>query len=178
MLGRVRTRMLGSRGKGVGDGERRRDQQEAVTALVLALALALTASVFSGLAGRSASAQNNTPPLSIAAAVNPQPVFVGQQVNLYVEETNNTNSTFPEVAVRDWLPNGTAYVSATPTQGKCFYAASVHNVFCELGDLPAGGTATVTIVVTANAPGTFTNTAWDILNNRADVGYTVNPLLR
>ena len=145
--------------------------------LALALALALGASVLLGLAGRSASAQN-TPPLTIAAAVNPQPVFVGQQVNLYIEETNDTNTAFPEVAVRDWLPDGTTYGSATPSQGECFYSASVHNVFCELGDIPAGGTATVHIVVTATAPGDFTNTAWDILNNRADVSYTVNPLLQ
>lgn len=92
-----------------------------------------------GLSGRSASAQNESP-LTLVLEAAPVPIYVGQQITYTITETNNSQETFPEVAVRDWLPEGhTAFVSATPTQGECSYAPSVHNVFCELGDLPAGG---------------------------------------
>ena len=33
------------------------------------------------------------------------------------------------------------------------------------------------IVVTTTAPGTFTNTAWDILNNRQDMQDTLRPYI-
>ena len=101
---------------------------------------------------------------------------MGQQITFFVTETNNTDTSFPEVAVRTWLPeDGTEYVSATPSQGECFYSSYTHNVFCELGDLPDGGSASVGIVVTTTAPGTFTTTVWDVLNNRQDLEYTLNP---
>lgn len=144
---------------------------------ILVLAAVLGASVVLGLGERSVSAQDE-PPLTLDLAFRPLPVYVGQQVTFFVTETNNTNTTFPEVAVRIWLPeDGTEYVSAIPSQGECFYSQYTHNVFCELGDLPAGGSASVDITVTTTATGTFTTTAWDILNNRQDLEYTLNPYI-
>jgi uncharacterized repeat protein (TIGR01451 family) len=116
-------------------------------------------------------------PLNISTAAIPNTILVGDPVNLTITETNNSHHTYHEVAVRDWLPDGVTYVSAVPTQGECFYSASVHNVFCELGNIPHRGSVTVNITATGATPGTYTNTAWDILNNRADATLTVNPRL-
>lgn len=146
--------------------------------LVLAVVLGMSVVLLLGLTGGSASAQNEAPLLDLELSIKPLPLFVGQQITFYITETNNSNETFPEVAVRDWLPeDGTEYVSATPSQGECFYSSYTHNVFCELGDLPAGGSASVEIVVTTTATGTFTNTVWDVLNNRKDLEYTLRPYI-
>jgi uncharacterized repeat protein (TIGR01451 family) len=144
--------------------------------ITLLLAAVLGASLLPvGLAGRSVSAQSE-PPLTIELAFQPVPYYVGQQITFSIEETNNSDATFPEVAVRVWLPeDGTKFISATPSQGECFYSSSTHNVFCELADLPAEESASVDIDVITTATGTFTTTAWDILNNKEDLEYTLNP---
>jgi uncharacterized repeat protein (TIGR01451 family) len=147
-----------------------------VVVMAMALAMVSGASVLLlGPTGRSASAQNDSP-LTLQLFIRPPVLyFVGERVRFTIRETNNSEETFPEVAVRNLLPEGaTEFVSATPSQGECSYAPSVHNVFCELGDLPAGGSAEVEIVATSTAPGRFTNTAFDILNNREDIEATVN----
>jgi len=149
-----------------------------VLAVTLAVVLSMSVVLLLGLTGGSASAQNEESLLDLELSIKPLPDFVGQQITFYITETNNSNETFPEVAVRDWLPeDGTEYVSATPSQGECFYSSYTHNVFCELGDLPAGGSASVEIVVSTTATGTFTNTAWDVLNNRKDLEYTLRPYI-
>jgi uncharacterized repeat protein (TIGR01451 family) len=64
------------------------------------------------------------------------------------------------VTITDPLPTGLSFVSATPGQGNC--GASGQTVKCNLGTLPAGGTALVTITanVAASAAGsTLKNTA-------------------
>ena len=149
-----------------------------VLAVTLAVVLGTSVVLLLGMTGGSASAQNEESPLDLELSIKPLPSFVGEQITFYITETNNSNETFPEVAVRDWLPeDGTEYVSATPSQGECFYSSYTHNVFCELGDLPAGGSASVDIVVTTTATGTFTNTVWDVLNNRKDLEYTLRPYI-
>ncbi|MDQ4004447.1 MAG: DUF11 domain-containing protein [Actinomycetota bacterium] len=105
---------------------------------------------------------------------NPDPATVGQPLTFTITETNNQPFTFPEVAVRDLLPDEVTFVSATPSQGECDFAPSVNNVFCEFGDIPSGGTATVDIVATPTTTGTITNTAYDILNNLAQGSVSVN----
>ena len=147
-------------------------------AVTLAVLLGTSVVLLLGLTGRLASAQNEKSPLDLELSIKPLPSFVGEQITFHITEINNSNETFPEVAVRDWLPeDGTEYVSATPSRGECFYSSYTHNVFCELGDLPAGDSATVDIVVTTTATGTFTNTVWDVLNNRKDLEYTLRPYI-
>jgi len=149
-----------------------------VLAVTLAVVLGTSVVLLLGMTGGSASAQNEESPLDLELSIKPLPSFVGEQITFYITETNNSNETFPEVAVRDWLPeDATEYVSATPSQGECFYSSYTHNVFCELGDLPAGGSASVDIVVSTTATGTFTNTVWDVLNNRKDLEYTLRPYI-
>jgi len=85
----------------------------------------------------------------------------------------------PGVSVTDELPAGVALVSATPSQGSCRLAS--RRVVCELGDLPGGGAATVTIVVRPGEVGPLVNVAYasgrfedtNPANNRAEATTTV-----
>ncbi len=61
------------------------------------------------------------------------------------------------VKVVDTLPSGTTHVSSSASQGACSLAAGV--VTCDLGTLNSGASATVTIVVRADATGSINNTA-------------------
>ena len=61
------------------------------------------------------------------------------------------------VVATDTLPAGLTYVSATPSQGSCSF--STPTVTCLLGSLASGGSATVSISVTASSGGPYVNTA-------------------
>jgi uncharacterized repeat protein (TIGR01451 family) len=95
--------------------------------------------------------------LSITKTDAPDPATVGQNVTYTLTVSNAGPGTATSVAVTDPLPAGLTFVSASPSQGTCAQAAGT--VTCALGDLAPSGTATVTIVVTATAAGTITNTA-------------------
>jgi uncharacterized repeat protein (TIGR01451 family) len=84
----------------------------------------------------------------------PAEVTVGDDFTYTLEVTNNGPATAVDTTVSDTLPAGVTFVSAT---AGCTEAAGV--VTCDLGDLASGGTATVEIVVTADAVGTVNNTA-------------------
>ena len=58
----------------------------------------------------------------------------------------------------DQLPAGAQFLSASTNEGTC--AGSATNVACELGDLPSGGSATVTVVARAANGGSNVNTAY------------------
>ena len=68
--------------------------------------------------------------------------------------TASTNTT-----VTDTLPGGTTFDQATPSQGSCSPVSS-GTLTCNLGTLAVAGSATLGVAVTANAPGTYQNTAF------------------
>lgn len=74
--------------------------------------------------------------------------------NLAVQNGGPAGAT--NVTVNDPLPAGETLVSAIPSQGSCS-----GTVVCNLGSIPNGGSATITIVanVTATCGATLTNTA-------------------
>ncbi len=74
--------------------------------------------------------------------------------NLTVQNGGPANAT--NVTVNEPLPAGETLVSATPSQGTCS-----GTVTCNLGSIPNGGSATITIVANVTAPcgSTLTNTA-------------------
>src|SRR5262249_49292537 len=59
------------------------------------------------------------------------------------------------VTVTDTLPAGLGYVSASPSQGTCAQAAGT--ITCDLGGLAPGASATVTVVASTAAAGSFTS---------------------
>jgi uncharacterized repeat protein (TIGR01451 family) len=75
---------------------------------------------------------------------------------------NHGPSTGDPVTVTDSLPDGTTFRSATPSQGSCGAAGA--GVTCDLGTLPAGGAAQISVVADV-APGT----AHQQLRNEATV---------
>lgn len=95
--------------------------------------------------------------LGITTTQTAGPATVGEPYALTVTATNN--SVLQDVGLKNFLPEGMALDSATPSQGTC--GAGHHDgntVECDLGRIPSGGLATVDIVATPTIPGTGTNT--------------------
>jgi uncharacterized repeat protein (TIGR01451 family) len=86
------------------------------------------------------------------------PAFVqsGGAITYSIAVNNGGPSGATGVTVNDPLPAGMTLASATPSQGTCS-----GSVTCDLGSIPSGGSATVTIVanVTAACGDTLANTA-------------------
>ncbi len=87
----------------------------------------------------------------------PDPLNIDQQLTYTIDVTNNSTGTATGVTLTDSLPAEVSFNSATATQGSCSQANGT--VTCALGEMAAGATATVTIVVTPTTPGMITNTA-------------------
>jgi uncharacterized repeat protein (TIGR01451 family)/CSLREA domain-containing protein len=92
--------------------------------------------------------------LEISKADSPDPVTVGDNLTYTITVINRGPDAAANVVVTDILPSGVTFVSASPG---CVHAAGV--VTCNLGNIPAGSSVTITIVVTVTAPGTISNTA-------------------
>jgi uncharacterized repeat protein (TIGR01451 family) len=94
--------------------------------------------------------------LGITKSDSPDPVTVGGNVTYTLTVTNHGPDGANLVSVRDDLPAGVTFVSASPSQGSCSGSGPVD---CSLGSIANGGSATVTIVVKTGAAGTITNKA-------------------
>jgi uncharacterized repeat protein (TIGR01451 family) len=82
----------------------------------------------------------------------------GSQITYNILVSNAGPQTASNVVVTDTIPAGTTFVSATPSQGTCSFAAPT--VTCNLGAVASGGSATIALtVVTPTSPQTITNTA-------------------
>jgi len=108
--------------------------------------------------------------LSLAKSLsNPQP-NVGQNITFTITLTNAGPSTATGVQIRDQVPAGTTFVSATPSRGTYDQNTGVWNV----GSIGPNITATLQIVVTVNIPGAVTNTAQVISADQPDPDSTPN----
>jgi uncharacterized repeat protein (TIGR01451 family) len=90
--------------------------------------------------------------LEISKADSPDPVTVGDNLTYTITVTNRGPDAATNVVVTDTLPSGVTFVSASPG---CVHSAGV--VTCNLGNIPAGDSVTITIVVTPTAPGNIVN---------------------
>jgi uncharacterized repeat protein (TIGR01451 family) len=70
--------------------------------------------------------------------------------------TNSGPATAGGAVWTDVLPAGFNFLSATSTQGTCGLSGST--ITCNLGNVPVGGTATITVNVVPTALGNFSNT--------------------
>ncbi|MBN1287949.1 MAG: DUF11 domain-containing protein, partial [Anaerolineae bacterium] len=82
------------------------------------------------------------------------PVAVTTEIAYTLTVTNHGPYNAEDVWVDDPLPAGVTLVSATPSQGTCD-----DTIHCELGDLTYLHSATIEVVVTANARGVVLNEA-------------------
>ena len=97
------------------------------------------------------------PDLSITKTDTPDPVSVGVDLTYSLQAANAGPTAATGVIVTDTLPASVTFVSAVAGQGSCTQA--FRKVTCNLGDLGAGGSAGVQIVVQPKKAGTISNTA-------------------
>jgi uncharacterized repeat protein (TIGR01451 family) len=95
---------------------------------------------------------NNSANLAITKVVNNATPTVGENVTFTITATNNGPSNATGVVVNEPLPSGYTFVSTTPSTGT--YTAPNWTI----GNLANGATATMTVVATVNATGTYANT--------------------
>ena len=123
-----------------------------------ALTLGTLVCLLIGFTG-GASAVVGSTDLGITKTDSPDPVVAGGNVTYTIDVSNTSvgaNDANP-VTVTDNLPSGVDFVSATPTQGTCDRTGDT--VTCQLGQVNAGNTARILIVVKTKKDGTLTNTA-------------------
>lgn len=94
--------------------------------------------------------------LSIVKTVSGTPAFE-QPLTYTLAVRNDGPSASTNTVVTDALPAGLVYQSSTTTQGTCAHANGT--VTCQLGTLPNGGTATVTVVAIPTVTGELRNFA-------------------
>jgi uncharacterized repeat protein (TIGR01451 family) len=82
---------------------------------------------------------------------------VGDTFGYVITVKNTGTSDASDVLTTDPLPGQVSYVSATPSSGSCHKSGSTVN--CDLGQVNAGASASVTIMVKASHSGTVSNTA-------------------
>ena len=124
--------------------------------------------------------------VSVEATVDSDPVMPGNNLTYTVTVTNQSASdTARSVTLTDSFPQGTTFVSSTPGEPTCTQSGGT--VTCGLGDLAAGQSTQVIIVVTVGATATpgaiLTNQAGvtvangdpNTSNNAATVSTTVGP---
>jgi uncharacterized repeat protein (TIGR01451 family) len=119
--------------------------------------------------------------LAIGMAALPTPVVLGQYLTYTINVTNNGPSVAKNTLVTHQLPAGLVFVSAVSSQGACSQAAGL--VTGNLGTLPVGGTAVMTVVAIPTVQGTITSSATvsssqidpDPSNNSVTLATQVNP---
>jgi len=95
--------------------------------------------------------------LALRLSGSPGSVNTGQQVTYTATVVNTGNGVDSNTGFQDQLPANTTLVSATASQGSC---SGNPTLTCNLGSLNPGASATITVVVTADQPGTITDNAW------------------
>jgi uncharacterized repeat protein (TIGR01451 family) len=120
-------------------------------ALLAVLILALI-----GSPGGASAAPGSTD-LALTKSDSPDPVTVGGTLTYTIQVKNLGANDATAVVVTDKLPNDLDFVSASASSGNCQHHA--HTVTCDLGTIPSGATATVTIEAKPTKAGTISNTA-------------------
>lgn len=110
-----------------------------------------TSAASSGGGGGTESADVGVTKTASAASVR-----VGSKVTFTMVVKNHGTADAIGVTLTDALPAGLTLVSATTTKGSCSGSSTI---FCTIGSLGNGSSATVTIVVTAAVAGAIKNTA-------------------
>ena len=96
--------------------------------------------------------------LAIEMAADPEPVQVGQPLRYTISVSNAGPGPASAVLVRDELPAGVTVVTTSGSQGEpCTTEGTA--LVCPVGEIPAQGSAGLTITVTASQVGASTNVA-------------------
>ena len=95
--------------------------------------------------------------LSLTKTDDPDPVAVGEPLTYTLVASNEGTNEANGVVVTDELPPGLDVASIQSSSGTC--SRTGRTVECEIGDLPADGSATVTIEAVPGRTGELENTA-------------------
>jgi uncharacterized repeat protein (TIGR01451 family) len=113
-------------------------------------------SVLLATSGGAAAAVGPTD-LSLTKSDSPDPVVQGSNLTYTIKVENLGANDASAVSVADTLPSQVDYVSSSTTAGSCQHTGNT--VTCDLGQINAGTSVTVTIVVKAKKSGSISNTA-------------------
>lgn len=123
--------------------------------------VSVTATEFDTNTANNATSENTTVQLGadlvLSKLATPDPVIAGNAIIYYLKVTNNGPANASNTVITDTLPTGVAFDSYTASQGTCSHNTGV--VTCNLGLVPYGKTAQVTLVATAMVGGLQNNTA-------------------
>ncbi|MCC7373803.1 MAG: immunoglobulin domain-containing protein [Verrucomicrobiales bacterium] len=118
--------------------------------------------------------------LAVSIAANPAPVVAESKLTYTITVTNQTASVARGVVLSNALPANVRMISATASQGT---VSGTNTLVAQLGLLNSRGSASLSVVVVANTPGTL-NTAANVgaadadpnlANNAANSSVTVLP---
>jgi uncharacterized repeat protein (TIGR01451 family) len=93
--------------------------------------------------------------VGVAKTASQSTVLVGSPITYTVTASNAGPSDATGVQVTDLLPAGLSFVSANPSAGSYNSGTGIWDI----GALPSGGSATLTVFATVTGTGTITNTA-------------------
>jgi uncharacterized repeat protein (TIGR01451 family) len=93
--------------------------------------------------------------LNVTKTDSADPVSRGSTLTYTIIVTNQGLETATDVLLTDALSKSVRFVAVTATAGSCSESRGI--VTCTLGDIPSGGSVTVTIDVTAKQRGTVIN---------------------
>jgi uncharacterized repeat protein (TIGR01451 family) len=109
--------------------------------------------------------------LSITKTGSPATQTLGDgNITWTIVVTNNGPSAATGVTITDPMPAGNTFVSATSTQGTCSGGAILT---CNIGNMAAGASVTITLVTTPSAAGAQTNTV-TVSGNRPETNTANN----
>ncbi len=114
---------------------------------------------------------NPSSDVNVSLSAIPANILLGQSFTYTANVLNNGPSAASGVVLIDTLPAGVTVDSATSTAGPVTIANGVATVI--VGNLTSGGLASLTLVVTPNAVGNFTNSV-QVSNNGNDSNPTNN----
>jgi uncharacterized repeat protein (TIGR01451 family) len=123
----------------------------------------------SGLSGGNAFRVVPTTPgvdVGVTLSAAPTPATVGQPLTYTLKVANVGTQTATNVTLTDVLPTNATYVSVGSSQGSCSVASAV---VCTLGDLAAGASASVGIVVVPTVARVSIVNRANVTSNEADV---------
>ena len=95
--------------------------------------------------------------LAVAIGDTPDPVGVGENLTYEIEIANHGPSDATNVSLQNWLPEYVNLISATPATGSC--AQSNRVVTCNIGNLAAGNSTRLTLIVKTLSAGSIVDTA-------------------
>ena len=128
---------------------------------MMVVALAMILAVLAASPAHAATLSKQYPTTLTNTASDPS-VARGEPVTFHLALTNDEPNDLGPVQVTDDLPEGVQFVSASSSQEQCAFEPSHGwngSINCDLGTLPAGGTAEVDVVVDPQESGVITNLA-------------------